>query len=233
MAFWLREAPGAYPSAIRSVVETSLGLLAWNSVKRTDTTMQRRLTIRLLYATVGGGVMAGALSLGVASANHGLPHGRALGQAKRAEQQGAPPATVMADARTASTGTGASAGPGQGPGRGRGVGQTKAKGAPAGQAGPASQAAGPVKNASGELTAVGGSAPGLALTVKTVQAGEVKVVTAGSTVFRGPNHKNLRLPDLANLKGRMVNVHGRLNTNGELVATQIIVRPEGSGVDDD
>ena len=191
-----------------------------------DTTMQRRLTIRLLYATVGGGVMAGALGLGVASANHGLPHGRALGHAKRAEQEGGAPATGAAGA---SPGAGASAGPGQG----RGVGQAKAKGAPAGQAGQAAQAAGPAKNASGELTAVGGSAPGLALTVKTVQAGDVKVVTAGTTVFRGANHKNLRLADLANLKGRMVNVHGRLNTNGELVATQIIVRPEGSGADDD
>ena len=188
--------------------------------------MQRRLTLRLLYGSIGGGVLAGALGLGVASANHGQPHGRALGHAKRADQQGG----------AAASGTPAAAGgPGSGArqGNGRALGQTKAKGAPAAQAAKVAKETGPVKNASGELTAVAGSAPGLTLTVKTAQTGDVKVVTAAATVFRGPNHKALTLGALAGLRGRMVNVHGRVNASGELVATQIIVRPEGSGPDDD
>jgi hypothetical protein len=171
--------------------------------------MQRRLVLGLLPV---GGVLAGVLGLGVASANHGQPHGKALGHAK-AKRAGSPAGPAQAAQAQA-----------QGPGRGRGKG-----GATSGtQAVPKRG-----KNASGALTVVAGTAPNLTLTVRTKHLGDVTVLTGPATAFRGHDHRTMTLAGLATLTGRMVNAHGGWNANGELVASQLIVRPVGSGDGED
>ena len=97
----------------------------------------------------------------------------------------------------------------------------KGKGNNTGQSGPAKQRRG----ASGELTAVAGSASTPTLTLATKHDGAVQVLTTAQTVFRGKDHADRSLAELTSLRGRRLNVRGERNANGELVAAHIIVRP--------
>ena len=74
----------------------------------------------------------------------------------------------------------------------------------------------------GELVAVTGNAPALALTLRTKHDGDIRVITGATTSFRGKDHKSAAL---AGLQGRRLTVHGSWNEGGELVASRIIVRP--------